>query len=345
MEPLDDLYRCMIRNPVTGEYTLLPNIVACYSIASGFFYCPETNQFKVLCMFMPVKPVSDVSSASSMDLDLSSDSDSGSDSDMNLDLDSNHDTSSEGSDSDTGSEDQAPYSDSDSDFVCIESNAIGEIYVKGHDSWESLDSLPFRPDNIYSPCHLEKTIHWLCSDKAVSNLIVFFNFETHEFGEISGPALVRKGHGYRYSIKLALVVIGNRLAIIDGFTKRSKVSVWVMKEYGVKDSWSREYLIDDLAWAFVSVLRNSTLTCRNNGEIVIVSGLGFILFYDLNKKKGRVVNHPPLDHEWKPLMHTPSFISLEDVMSGSKLEVVKVAPRLADPVLIPDNYLELATSF
>ncbi|XP_076915958.1 uncharacterized protein LOC143575466 [Bidens hawaiensis] len=185
----------------------------------------------------------------------------------------------------------------------------------------------------------------MCTDKAVSNLIVFFNFETHKFGEISGPAHVRKGHGYRYSIKLALVVIGNRLSIIDGFTKRSKVSVWVMKEYGVEDSWSREYVIDDLAWAFLTLLWNSTLTCRNNGELVIVTGLGFLLFYDLNKKKGRVVNHPPLDLEWRALMHTPSFISLKDVMSDSKLKVVNVAPRLADPVLIPDNYLEIATSF
>ncbi|KAJ0742940.1 hypothetical protein HanPI659440_Chr10g0369911 [Helianthus annuus] len=112
-----------------------------------------------------------------------------------------------------------------------------------------------------------------------------------------------------------------------------------MKEYGVKDSWSREFVIDttvwgeyDLHWCFTPVI------CRNNGEVVMVSIFGYILFYDLLTKKGRIVNHRRL---WTAMTHTPSLISLRDVVRGTNLEVVNVAPRVADPGL----NLELAATF
>ncbi|XP_076893896.1 uncharacterized protein LOC143546026 isoform X2 [Bidens hawaiensis] len=116
-------------------------------------------------------------------------------------------------------------------------------------------------------------------------------------------------------------------------------------EYGVKDSWSREFVVDTTGWLVHARQCLMPIICRNNGEIVMVSDHGFILLYDMNKKKGRVVNHPPLELEWRVLMHTPSFISLTDVVNGTELEVVKVAPRLADPGLIPNNYLELSATF
>ncbi|XP_035834358.1 uncharacterized protein LOC110885252 isoform X1 [Helianthus annuus] len=119
----------------------------------------------------------------------------------------------------------------------------------------------------------------------------------------------------------------------------TKFNVWVMKEYGVKDSWSREFVIDttvwgeyDLHWCFTPVI------CRNNGDVVMVSIFGYILFYDLLTKKGRIVNHRRL---WTAMTHTPSLISLRDVVRGTNLEVVNVAPRVADPGL----NLELAATF
>ncbi|XP_076887436.1 uncharacterized protein LOC143537585 [Bidens hawaiensis] len=203
--------------------------------------------------------------------------DSGSDTDMELDLVSVHDTNSEGSDLDIGSEDQAPYSYS----LYSKNGAVGEIYSKGCGSWQSLGTLPFSPTTLYNPCHFEKAF--------------FFNFDNYEFGEISGPAHVARD--CRIAEKdLALIVVGNRLSIFDAFSECSTISVWVMKEYGVEDSWSREYVIDDAAWTLHNEDDLSPLTCRNNGELVMVSDdQGYILFYDLNKKEGRVVSLPPLE--------------------------------------------------
>ncbi|XP_076915956.1 uncharacterized protein LOC143575464 [Bidens hawaiensis] len=341
MDALHNIHRCMISNPVIGEFTLLPEIVARFrTVECGFFYCPKTNHFEVLCTYYPVK-VKSVPDASSMALDPSSDSVS--DSAMEPDLVSDHDTNSEDTDLEIGPEDQEPYLDSNFDYVFhSERDPVAEIFVKGSRSWESLGNLYFSPLTLYSSCHLEKTVHWICMDKTVSILIVFFNFQTHEFGEIPGPAHLTKTAENAYA-ELLMVVVGNRLTIVDCFTNPLMFSVWAMKEYGVQDSWSREFVVDTSDW--LADYRRSILpiTCRNNGELVMISDHGFILFYDLNKK-GRVVNHPPLNLQSTILMHTPSFITLREVMCCSRLEVVMLAPRLADPGLIPNNYLELSAT-
>ncbi|KAM0046126.1 putative F-box associated interaction domain-containing protein [Helianthus debilis subsp. tardiflorus] len=219
-----------------------------------------------------------------------------------------------------------------------EDDVMGAIYVTGSDSWESLGKLPFSPLNIYHPCHLEKAVHWICVDGTVPYFIVFFNFETREVGEIPGPAQVVQAHPYANDF-LTLVVLGNRLSIFDRLTEATKFNVWVMKEYGVKDSWSREFVIDTTVWGVYDLHYCFTpVICRNNGEVVMVSIFGYILFYDLLTKKGRIVNHRPL---WTAMTHTPSLISLRNVVRGTNLEVVNVAPRVADPGL----NLELATTF
>ncbi|KAJ0555526.1 hypothetical protein HanPSC8_Chr07g0272231 [Helianthus annuus] len=84
---------------------------------------------------------------------------------------------------------------------------------------------------------LGKAVHWLCVDGTVPYFIVFFNFETREVGEIPGPAQVVLAHPYANDF----FNLGNRLSIFDRLTEATKFNnVWVMKEYGVKDSWSRE---------------------------------------------------------------------------------------------------------
>ncbi|KAI3687515.1 hypothetical protein L1987_81212 [Smallanthus sonchifolius] len=360
MNLANGVHRCMLYNPVTGEYTLLPETATLHrTCMAAFCYCPKTNQFEVLCMFQRLSPDSDVSSDSFMESDPSSDSDSGSareliihsdsDSDSELiilsDLDTNSDL--DNTDSDDPEVDSDTDSDSDSDAVYSESDALGEIYVGGSDSWESLGNLPFSPLTLNNSCHLEKAIHWICTDESVPSVIVFFNFGTHEFEEIPGPAHVKKIHVAPHSTA-TLVVLGNCLSIFDSFSSETKLNVWVMKEYGVKESWSREFVIDTTAWGVNGFHRWFTpVMCRNNGEVVMVCVRGYILYYDLLKKKGRIVNYPPLQCPWFLVLHTPSLMSLRDVARGSnlELEVVNVASRFADPGLNPHNYMELATTF
>lgn len=46
------VHQCIVLNPVTGEYTMLPeSTFLSKNVRSAFFYCPITNQFKVFLAF------------------------------------------------------------------------------------------------------------------------------------------------------------------------------------------------------------------------------------------------------------------------------------------------------
>ncbi|KAI3823643.1 hypothetical protein L1987_05083 [Smallanthus sonchifolius] len=345
----DDVHRCMVCNPVTGEYITLPeSTVLSRNATCAFFYCPISNQFKIFRAFHRVyRPSPNFESLLDVDpdpepdplieLDLSSESTA---SDGNGVFDSDTHTEDSHSDTDTDTD-----SDSDTDSNYSESDAMGEFFLGGSDSWESLDNLPFSPLTIYSPCYLDNATHWLCGDESVQNLIVFFHFETVQFGEIPGPAQMTKTHAILPD-HVNLVLLDGFLSIFDNYSREAKFDAWKMKEYGVKDSWTREFVIDTTAWGVYGLYYSfKPAICRNNGEVVMVSGNGYIIFHDLLKKRGRIVRHPALELPSTAVAHTPSLMSLRNVIRGSNMVVLNVSPRFSQSDLNSRNYLELSTAF
>ncbi|KAK9072931.1 hypothetical protein SSX86_009367 [Deinandra increscens subsp. villosa] len=333
----DDIHRCMVCNPVTGEYTMLPeSTTLSKNVTCAFFYCPVSSQFKIFRAFHRVsRPSPDSESI------LDPDPDQGPFMELDLSSDSGifySNTHTEDSDSDYDS-------DYDSDSNYSESDTMGEFLLGGSDSWESLENLPFSPLTIHSPCYLDNATHWLCCDRSVQDLIVFFNFETAEFGEIPGPAHMTKTHA-SLPDHVNLVLLDGFLSIFDNYTTLTKFFVWKMKEYGLKDSWIIEYMIDTTAWGVYGLYYSfKPAICRNNGEVVMVCGNGYIIFYNLVEKRGRIVFHPALELPCKAVAHTPSLMSLRDVIRGSNMVVQNVAPRFVQPEVSTHNYLELSATF
>lgn len=345
MDMVDGSHRCIVCNPVTGEYIMLPETKLLSRYATcAFFYCPRTNLYKILRAFHLVfrleghdsGPDSDASLDSDPDLfvesDPSSDSNIDSDSGVELNLLSEYDNN-------LDTDDSSLSSDSDSSSVYSESDTMGELLVGGSDSWEPLGNLPFSPLTIYSPCYLDKATHWLCIQESVPNLIVFFNFENHQFGEIPTPAHLRKSYINAYW----LVALGGFLSIFDSLTRKGKFDIWVMKEYGW---WSREFVIETTAWgAFHRELCYKPVICKRNGEVVMICEEGFIIIYDLLKKSGRIMEHRPLDFPVRAVVHTPNIMSLRDAVRGSNITVLNVASRFGQPELNPHFYLKLSRTF
>ncbi|MFS7914055.1 putative F-box associated domain, type 1 [Helianthus anomalus] len=132
---------------------------------------------------------------------------------------------------------------SDSDSNYSESDRIGEFLLSGSDAWERVDGVPFSPQAIHSPCYLNNATHQLCADESVHNVIVSFNFETGQFGEIPGPPGMTKDHANKTNY-MTMVLLDGCLSIFDNYTNTTAFDVWKMNEYSVKESWSRAFVID-----------------------------------------------------------------------------------------------------
>ncbi|PWA92045.1 F-box associated interaction domain-containing protein [Artemisia annua] len=305
----DGIHKCIVSNPVKGEYTKLPETEHLYRHAKcAFFYNPDDNQLKILRLFIIV-------------FRYTPDSDESSD-----------------------SEELLPESpDNEFALAYSEEDRMGELFVVGSDSWESLDTFPFCPDTIYSPCQLDKVTHWLCGDDKVENFIVFFNFESHTFGNLTGPAHMVKPYDVYYD----MVLVHGSLSVIDSGANMGEFKIWRMKEYGNEDSWTLSYVIDITVWNVLHepCMCDWSFVCLNNGDIVMTCSGGRMFFYNLVNRTGRLVNHPPIQLPSVVIAHTPSLISLRNAVGDGNLEVLKVPSRSAQAGLFAHNYIQVSETF
>ncbi|KAL4592873.1 hypothetical protein LXL04_005880 [Taraxacum kok-saghyz] len=344
----DDYHRAIVCNPLTGEYIFLPESTHVSKNAiCAFFVSPSTHQFKVLRVFhrvAPPIPVPDSDSDRSMELDMSShcstELDPFSDSDIHSEesvLSSDYDYDSIfGSDSE--STDPDDYS-VDSDF-----DRMGEVLVSDSDSWESViepGELIFSPSSIYSPCYLNNSAYWLYANYSVPNPIVFFNFETNEFDEFLTPTPITKEHMFAKD-DMSLFVLNNSLAIFDGFTQQGEFHVWVMKDYGVWESWSKDFVIDTTAWGMYGDFSYKPVMCRLNGEVMMICEDGYMVLYDVVKKSGRFMKHQVIEFPFEVMAYTASVMLLRDFVVGGNLVVINLASRFIEP---DHNILELWETF
>lgn len=120
----------------------------------------------------------------------------------------------------------------------IISDAAKNVYVSGTDS----------------PAFVNGALHWV-----QESLIVWFDMVSELFGEIVMPELAfREGlrSMSRYGESLALFEFDRRRTYQDDFT----FNMWVMKEYGVAQSWTKLFTIN---------------ICRP-GTLLLAKPLGFI---------------------------------------------------------------------
>lgn len=182
-----------------------------------------------------------------------------------------------------------------------------EVYTLGTQTWRSIVPgalLMYDTFGIF----LNGNLHWLVVDPNAPSQISCFDLETEFFSTFSHPPLLTTG-GFVGNLS----VMEGCLCLCDN-SSEDKIVIWVMKEYGVEMSWTKEYVISkdpDLCGAYVLVF---PIKVFEDGDILMECE-DFLLFYYSNKTKttqkidmfeARGGNHSRID----AILHTPSFVSM-----------------------------------
>ncbi|KAE9447134.1 hypothetical protein C3L33_20966, partial [Rhododendron williamsianum] len=146
-------------------------------------------------------------------------------------------------------------------------------------------------------------IHWLCKDENStgydrrSRIILSFDLFEEKFHQIPKPNCEVCEFG-------KISVLGGCLAITGGFRETCRtheVHIWVLKKYGVKESWNRDFVIGQ------GCRRLYPLFLLNNGEIVMSCGLKALCCYD---PKGDFFSYSAeLDRSIVAICHACSLVS------------------------------------
>ncbi|KAM7497924.1 hypothetical protein LguiA_022338 [Lonicera macranthoides] len=154
---------------------------------------------------------------------------------------------------------------------------VVELYELSTGSWRGVSAgdFSFVINQRARPVVLNGVIHWVGnSGKKDHNLIVSFDLKSETFGVMRVP------HRAKKELDVRVTLFEESLALIDERLFEC-CYVWVMKEYGVENTWTRQFKIH------TTTLRHLTVGFKNNGNVLLAESRysGDLVFYDPKRRK------------------------------------------------------------
>lgn len=155
-----------------------------------------------------------------------------------------------------------------------------EVYSLSTGCWGgiSTDVPPYyMVEKSWSQVFMNGAVHWVVYTKTekggFNNFILGLDIRNETFNTMNLPESLAN----KCPLNLSIVEFEGSLSVVqcNNCLKPAFGNIWVMKEYGVMESWTRQIIVD---------LQDDSgviLGCRNNGEL-IVTKRGMLTSYNLN---------------------------------------------------------------
>ncbi|KAM7258044.1 hypothetical protein ACFE04_013785 [Oxalis oulophora] len=190
-------------------------------------------------------------------------------------------------------------------------NRMAEVYtIGGADSWRVIGPAPKYPEQSFPSfsTYFNGVMHWVC-DKNGPDYIVTFDFESECFGTLPPPPIFVI-EPVLDRTKMMIGVLGGCLCLSNN------LELWVMKKYGVQDSWTKVYAIDVLPHGSHQVLKS-----LGQGKVLIK-------YREDHHFDDRIISYNPVENNCKEfeevsdlwsfsaIPHTPNFMTFTDALKG-----------------------------
>ncbi|KAF9588763.1 hypothetical protein IFM89_015490 [Coptis chinensis] len=160
-------------------------------------------------------------------------------------------------------------------YWCNKYNGLAieaQVLTLGPNSWRNLKNVPEEICVRHSTVVVNGSVHWLTNG---THSILSFDLETENFGYLATPQLACLVTGYEI-VTLRIMNLEGCLAITDS-SYYDHIDVWIMKDYGVKESWSKVVSIRN-AVEFVTIL---PISLGKNGEIILLCNSSILVSYKI----------------------------------------------------------------
>ncbi|XP_043700430.1 F-box protein CPR1-like [Telopea speciosissima] len=186
------------------------------------------------------------------------------------------------------------------------------VFSLGTGKWKKLGNVPFGINSMSSQAVVNGSIHWMATQKInseLSDLIVSFDVRNEVFREIQLPNCVE---GKRHKFVRALEGFLSLIECIPG----GNVEIWVMKDYGVNGSWTKQFTIELLyGYGFEDSRAVFPKEILRSGEILIEKNNKNLVLYNPESKGQRELEINGLPDGFESFLFMESLVPLSD---GSK---------------------------
>ncbi|XP_073155121.1 F-box protein At3g07870-like [Henckelia pumila] len=196
---------------------------------------------------------------------------------------------------------------------------IAKIHTLGADSWRIIENAPRPKLKSFDPL-LNGALHWITDSYKPCELVSSFNLATETFEFVPPPA----HFSLQYVNKISWINIGvlKDCLCICYIYEDADFEVWLMREYGVKESWIRHVSIDTKFYIKLQVEDlQRPIKFLNNGDLWFISSSESLVSFSPTKKTFRELRAMGR-RKREVTAHDFSFISLKDVV-GAKCPKVR----------------------
>ncbi|KAJ6980199.1 LOW QUALITY PROTEIN: F-box protein [Populus alba x Populus x berolinensis] len=212
---------------------------------------------------------------------------------------------------------------------------LAEIYTVGTGQWRSIGNAPYRLQSLDANAFLHDSIHWIEYRSNSIGFVSAFDFVSEQFKLVPLPPASQIHDGMGRCYPSSVGVIKGCLFMTNGVCiENEKFEIWVMEEYGIKESWTKKFVLSNLeVQHYVSY---QPLYFLSSGEILLCEDDESIGVYVPKLKR----IHEDKFYKGKDCFlvtaHNPSFVSLQDVAKGEELTVLRKSLNSA-AAAIADN--------
>ncbi|XP_026420682.1 probable F-box protein At1g14315 [Papaver somniferum] len=195
-----------------------------------------------------------------------------------------------------------------------DSSLVG-VYNLGTNSWKiSRRVLDGFPSRLFIGVLVDGNFHWL---NQTHDKIISLEISDEKFEELEKPEeLLEKKHR-----SITIGVLERCLALVVNF--QVQFEVWVMQEYGIRESWTKSYKIADNR--IQSDVPYTRLVCSfRNGEVLVLLAAYKLIVYDTKHASTREQSMLDIAFYKNALNYFESLVSLNsDSYVGQKKKKIK----------------------
>ncbi|XP_022747910.1 F-box protein At3g07870-like [Durio zibethinus] len=165
--------------------------------------------------------------------------------------------------------------------------AMCEVYTLGTNTWRTIEDVPVpHYGGLICKTPFNGAVHWICSfkinDEKFPLWICAFKIEDENWASILLPLPLLEVPGLEFTDQrkelllswLQLGVLDNCLAIFDK-SQDSLLNIWMMKDYGVRESWIKGWSVESRMPSEIHVPSLLPLKLTKDGDL--------LMFDDFNK--------------------------------------------------------------
>ncbi|XP_057441258.1 F-box/kelch-repeat protein At3g06240-like [Lotus japonicus] len=209
-----------------------------------------------------------------------------------------------------------------------------EVHTLGTSTWRNVEVNSMYFYNLRFPTCVSGALHWIGSYHGTLSILCF-DFESERFRSFPTPPCLYQS----CTESITMGELRGSLYICDSFSKGTPFVMWIMKEYGFKESWTKIFSFDTMSsyrWPFGG-LYWPVKHFKNGSAILMYHSYNFFIYYEPGKDGFKIFKVRGTQSRFDVIPHIPSFISLKDVVKGDNIEVLNVHSRYEEFKFMEEN--------